>query len=122
MITADEVSLAGGYYGKKNEKYYLTTGEYYWTITPSDYKSNYAFSYVFQVFPEGDLRAWAVVSSWQGIRPVINIRSDVLISSGDGTVDSPYTLKLSWKIHILMFILKKLVILTLKCLNLFAII
>ena len=95
LITADEVSLAGGYYGKKNEKYYLTTGEYYWTITPSDYKSNYAFSYVFQVFPEGDLRAWAVVSSWQGIRPVINICSDVLISSGDGTMDSPYNLKLS---------------------------
>ena len=30
-----------------------------------------------------------------GLRPVINIRGDVLISSGDGTVDSPYQLTLS---------------------------
>ena len=34
------------------------------------------------------------VTSSLGLRPVINIRSDVLISSGDGTIENPYTLKL----------------------------
>ena len=30
-----------------------------------------------------------------GVRPVININSDILISEGDGTTDNPFKLKLA---------------------------
>ncbi len=93
LITADEVMLAGGSYSAKNENYYLHTNGYFWTMTPSFWTSAYAFSFVNDVYPEGIMASYRI-NSRQGIRSVINIRPDVLISCGDGTMDSPYQLRL----------------------------
>ena len=37
LITADEVSMAGGITGAQNTLYYLYTGTNYWTMTPAHY-------------------------------------------------------------------------------------
>ena len=94
LITADEVALAGGKYNTKNENYYLRTNGYFWTMTPSLFDVSYARANVWIVYPAGMLYLWSSVSNWMGVRAVINIRSDVLISSGDGTIGSPYILTL----------------------------
>ena len=35
------------------------------------------------------------VSSYSGVRPVINLKSDVEITSGDGTSTNPYIIKIN---------------------------
>ena len=48
------------------------------------------FALVFDVGTLGDFGDNAPINNY-GLRPVINIRSDVTIS-GDGTMESPYTI------------------------------
>ena len=95
LITADEVALAGGKYNTKNENYYLRTNGYFWTMTPSSFYASYADAYVWNVSPAGMLNHWNGVSNWLGVRAVINLRSNLLISSGDGTAQNPYILSLN---------------------------
>ena len=93
LITADEVALAGGKYNTKNENYYLRGNYNYWTMTSSRFLSSSVKGAIMCVVANGQFSE-TVVGNSLGIRPVINIRSDILISSGDGTVNSPYQLKL----------------------------
>ncbi len=94
LITADEVALAGGLYNTKNEKYYLRTGQYYWTMSPSLFHSWFASANMFRVLPSGEfVNLWVAGSN--GVRAVINLKSDVLLAGGNGTSADPYTLKLS---------------------------
>ena len=95
LITADEVVLAGGKYNLKNEDYYLRTNNYYFTMTPSRFNAANAIANIFNVYPFGELHRWDSSASSYGIRPVINIRSDVLISQGDGTSENPFILELA---------------------------
>ena len=92
LITADEVALAGGHDALKNEKYYLRTNGYYWTMTPTFSEK---FSHIFLVYFDGSITPDFAVYGSFGIRPVINIRSDVLISQGDGTSENPFILQLA---------------------------
>ena len=88
LITADEVMLAGGVEGTNNTSYYLYTGGSYWTMTPCSFDS-FGYSGMFFVTWDGELDLYYVHNS-NGVRPVINLSSDVTISSGDGTMNSPY--------------------------------
>ena len=92
LITADEVALAGGRQGLKNEDYYLRTNNYYFTMTPSYFSAAFAYAVVYFVYPSGGLYLWDNVSNSGGVRAVINLRSDVLISKGDGTSENPFIL------------------------------
>ena len=94
LIMADEVALAGGHYGLKNEDYYLRTNNYYFTMTPSYFNAASAYAYVYFVYPAGVLYPWNNVTNSRGVRAVINLRSDVLISQGDGTIENPFQLTL----------------------------
>ena len=94
LITADEVALAGGRQGLKNEEYYLRTNNYYFTMTPSYFDAANAIAHVYIVIPAGGLYPWSHVTSSNGVRAVINLRSDVLISKGDGTIENPFILAL----------------------------
>ncbi len=87
LITADEVSMAGGVFGSNNNSYYLYNKEDYWTMSPSNFRSNLAL--VFYVRSYGDLNG-TNVNNPIGIRPVINIASNVAIKSGNGTSSEPY--------------------------------
>ena len=86
LITADEVIYAGGFGGTGNNKYYLYNGQYYWTMSPYNFRGGYA--YVFTVSLDGYLDHW-YVSNTTGVRPVINLRADVAIT-GSGTQNDPY--------------------------------
>ena len=88
LITADEVAYAGGVNGSNNSGYYLYTGTQYWTMSPYCFSNDWAD--VFFVNSNGNLSNINYVYSTWGVRPVLNLRSDVTISSGDGTASNPY--------------------------------
>ena len=68
-------------------KNWLFTGNYYWTITPLSHSSDAL--YVELVNYHGLVYDGNAYSSL-GVRPSINLVSDILIS-GEGTVESPFT-------------------------------
>ena len=98
LILADEVALAGGrgYYNgaySPNSNYYLYNGKYYWTLSPSYFHSNYSIALVWIVMPSGSLHPWNSVANSIGVRPVINLRADTLITKGDGSSLNPFIVK-----------------------------
>ena len=97
LILADEVAFAGGraYYNGEyspNSNYYLYNGKYYWTISQSYFTSINSGAYVWHVLFSGSLGPWSNVTSPIGVRPVINLRADTLITKGDGTSLNPYSI------------------------------
>ena len=98
LITADEVALAGGrgyYMGaySPNSSYYLYNGQIYWTMTPSYFYNGTSNSRVWDILENGSLSSWRSVDFSSGVRPVINLRSDVQITKGDGTALNPYVVQ-----------------------------
>ena len=89
LITADEVAYAGGVYGQTNESYYLYTGQYYWTMSPYNVLGNWYGADVFFVLSSGWLGSTSVNDSY-GVRPVINLKSNIQFSEGNGTSDKPF--------------------------------
>ncbi len=94
LITLDEVVLAGGKYDAKNENFFLNQNVNYWTMTPMVFSSYYLNASIGLVSFLGSIFNGASLNN-NVVRPVINIRSDVLISSGDGSVNNPYILKIN---------------------------
>ena len=62
---------------------------YYWTLTP------YSSSYVQYVNNVGNAGSALPYGSLGGVRPSINLKSNVVITSGDGTKNNPFTLELA---------------------------
>ena len=85
LITADEVAMAGGKYGKTNRDYYLYNNVYYWTMSPYNHPS----ALLFIIDSDGWLNVGSTNNKW-GIRPVINLACDVIIKNGNGTSSAPY--------------------------------
>ena len=88
LITIDEVYLAGGY-GSTNSSYYLYTGNFYWTLSPSRFFVSIAG--VRFVSDDGDTFDYSVNNSI-GVRPVINLKAGSL-TKGLGTATDPYTVE-----------------------------
>ena len=101
LLTADEALLSGvgggvfnGYENSNptNANSYLTTGKNFWTMTPAGGYNPYGFegwyAYLFYIKDTGLIDDVDAVYS-NGLRPVINIKSDVAIT-GTGTIDNPY--------------------------------
>ncbi len=89
MISADEVVFAGGLFtSNSNQDFYLYTGKYYWTMTPSLFNGSPAS--IMCMHQTGVLSNYSVAMSSYGFRPVINLKSTVTLS-GSGTTTSPYT-------------------------------
>ena len=94
LITADEVSMAGGGDGLKNNSYYLYNGQSYWTISPVSFNSTNGVVYILYT-TLGYLTGREVQSGADaagnniGLRPVINLRADVQIT-GSGTGEDPF--------------------------------
>ena len=91
LITADEVAYAGGV-NKSNINYYLYTGNYYWTMSPWLFAGSNANEWL--VISDGVLAGYGVLNSL-GARPVINLKSGIEITSGDGTIGNEYIIKVS---------------------------
>ena len=100
LLSADELVMAGACGGDgttDNKSFYLydaqknkNSNSHWWTMTPAA-AEDYIFNFI--NIDGGNLLGESVDSSL-GIRPVINIKSDILVNGGDGTIDGPYTIKL----------------------------
>jgi hypothetical protein len=90
LITADEISIAGGVFSTENTGYYLYKGVNYRSFTPGYFNSeNYAS--VFIDGSNGNIYDYYVYYTGE-IAPVINLTVDYFTSmSGDGTATNPYT-------------------------------
>ena len=98
LISADEVAFAGGKHGMKNQDYYLRTNGFFWTMTPAFFSANYVSASVYNVYSSGMLWNWNYATDSYGLRAVINLRSDVLIYHGDGTINNPFMLTLNTRV------------------------
>lgn len=101
LLSADEIVMAGQIYvnsddsinQQQNTKYYLynaystvSNGSNEHTMTPE------SFNDISILFTDTTVNGKVDVSKF--VRPVINLKADVLWASGDGTVDTPYEVKL----------------------------
>ena len=78
---------SSGYSDCKNNNW-IFNNDFQWTLTPDSSTSNF----VFRVNGTGYVNRYYVNYSFR-IRPSVYLTSNVSISGGDGTVNSPYTLK-----------------------------
>ena len=91
LVTTDEVVLAGGC-NLENSKYYLYSGQDYWTMSPNSfygYNDNRAGEHL--VVSDGRADSYSDVYYTRGVRPVFNLKSEVLLQ-GTGTAFDPYHL------------------------------
>ena len=90
LITADEMAMAGGVIDTTNSNYYLYNGQYQWTISPSGFDANNSIANAWFVLPSGNLGSWIGMSSILTVRPVTSLKSDILITKGDGSALNPF--------------------------------
>ena len=81
LITADEVLFSG-------EDSYLYNDSY-WTMTPAYFDGSDAYNYVVN---KNKLVTSKVTNDF-GIKPVISLDKNILLESGDGSIESPYIVK-----------------------------
>ena len=91
LVTYDEIIYAGGwYYGSGlSYPYYLNSGNLYWTMSPAGFNDFYAYTWL--VDSDGHTGRNGVNSTY-GVRPVLNLSADTLVS-GSGTSSDPYIVK-----------------------------
>ena len=92
LMTADEAAMAGMVNGYLNTLSYVYTGTWYWTMSPYNFYPSNSTSVVWSVNGTGNFYSnW--VTNGYGVRPVINLKSDVEISGGIGTLNEPFIIK-----------------------------
>ena len=92
LMTADEAAMAGMVNGYLNTLSYVYTGTWYWIMSPYNFDTSSSASSVWYVSGIGNFSGSWVVGG-NGVRPVINLKADVEISGGIGTVNDPYIVK-----------------------------
>ena len=90
LITLDEVLMSGGINGSANTLYYLYSGQTYWTMSPSSFYTGFR-ALEAHVASSGELDR---NDAWRGygVRPVVNLDSDNLTFTGNGTMQDPYVI------------------------------
>ncbi len=84
LINAYEYQTS--YYGTTFSNGYLNNGLYWWTLTP------YSSLFMYHVSYNGSANRTSYSSSY-GVRPSLNLKSNVKIVDGNGTIDNPYRLE-----------------------------
>lgn len=91
LLSGDDLMLAGSTVNEASNNY-LNSGEDYWTMSPRTF--NRADVRMFYLEANGEISS-KVVSEALAVRPAITLSNKVIISSGTGTMDSPYRLELN---------------------------
>lgn len=91
LITADETLYAGIVDSKPNDNNYLHTYVWNWTMTPIKYNYPYLTTYTYGNNNAASLQTSATSSYY--VRPVISLKSDVKITGGIGTSNSPFIIE-----------------------------
>lgn len=66
----------------------IDNGSYYWLASVDEVVSN-----VFRWYPNSRGIDASVTSNVMGVRPIIRLNSNVIVTGGSGTYDNPYTIK-----------------------------
>ena len=91
LLTADEVSYAGGVYNQVNFSYYLNTGQVYWTMSPYYFYSSGAS--VFRVAVMGNLIDGAVDDTTARVAvPAVSLKPEATVKRGTGAYNDPYVI------------------------------
>ena len=101
LMTADEVSFAGGLWGTDAPTWYYynsangsSTGDtWWWLLSPGSWGGGSAG--VFNVGGSSDPGRLSVnfVNGTRGVRPAVSLKSCVKTSGGDGSANAPYTIE-----------------------------
>ena len=100
LLSADELVMTGAFRSKTNASYYLYDAYEYetpmlynnwWTMSPNYFTGSYAYEFYSSTtsYSLGN----GLVHNAFGVRPVINLKAGILLNDGEGTYDSPYTVK-----------------------------
>ena len=101
LMTADEVSFAGGLWATNASTWYYynsakgssTGSTYWWLLSPDGWYGGYA--YVFSVYGSSypGYLGRSNVHRTRGVRPAVSLKSCVKTSGGDGSASAPYTIE-----------------------------
>ena len=86
LLSTDEIVLAGGW-NASNSGYYLYSGQYWWASSPGGFGGSGAI--VRSVYSSGSANDAYLVADSRGVRPVFNLKAEVLVQ-GSGTATDPY--------------------------------
>ena len=101
LMTADEVSFAGGLYGNNAPTWYYynsangssANDAYWWLLSPINWNgSSTTVFFVYGSSTPGFLSRDSVNNAY-GVRPAISLKSCTLYSTGNGSASDPYTIK-----------------------------
>ncbi len=99
LMTADEISYAGGVYHQYAPMWYYTNGDYaqvsggsdWFTISPYSSMSSANYNFIwFSTLPDDKLTYKLDLSVANSVRPVTSLKSCVQLKSGDGSSSNPY--------------------------------
>ena len=83
--------LSDGYLNKLS---YTYSSSIYWTMSPFYFLATNTSAIEFNATSTGSAGNWLVTSA-DGVRPVINLAPDTPITKGIGTVNEPYVVKVA---------------------------
>ena len=86
LLSTDEIALAGGW-NAANSGYYLYSGQVWWASSPGGFNGDFAV--VRNVGSNGNANNFGLVDDVIGVRPVFNLKAEVLLQ-GSGTAEDPY--------------------------------
>lgn len=98
LLSYDEYVYAGAYYRTKNVNYYLhndliNTENTAFTMTPAYFSTSNSYSANYYSEPSWTVSEGNLIHGARAVRPVINIKSDVVVKSGNGTSNNPFVLE-----------------------------
>ena len=86
LLNLYEYQMSSGINANSYTNSYLNNGLYWWTLTPRDKE-------VYSIHNTGTSILYNPPDNAPGIRPVINIKSNIKVADGSGTEEDPYRLE-----------------------------
>ena len=90
LLSVDEIVLAGGW-NDANSGYYLYSGHDWWASSPDNFRGTAGVQIVYL---GGNAGSEDIVDTNNGVRPVFNLKAEVL-AQGSGTASDPYRISLT---------------------------
>ena len=90
LITYDELVFAGMDQSHINKLSWAYSTQRYWTMSPSGFDASGGYALEWVLYSAGYLNGGWYVGTSFGARPVINLKSDTLITGGIGTSSDPF--------------------------------
>ena len=100
LMTADEVSFAGGLWATNAQTWYYynsankssTGSTWWWLLSPFSWNGSRAVVFGVRGSSYPGYLSGFIVNSTDGVRPAVSLKSCVKYSSGDGSASAPYTI------------------------------